>query len=132
MCKIILFRIFHARNQITKLFIAPWKTCHYIKLERVEIQKTKTLTVFFLKSKCLEKEKILINLIWCQSLFFQNWEHSWQNFSKKDESVFLLFTLIIFGNVWDKYDVRFYLSFFSGKYTQSITLANSNVLTIMP
>ena len=68
MCKIILFRIIYAPNQVTKLFIALWKSCHYEELEPVETQNSKTSTAFLKKGKYLEKEK----LNWCQSLFFQN------------------------------------------------------------
>ena len=56
MSKVILFRIIHARNQITKLFIVPWNACYYEELEPVEIQNTKTSTAFLKIGKYLEKE----------------------------------------------------------------------------
>ena len=62
MCKITLFRIIHARNQITKTFIVPWKTCRLVELEPVEIQNAKNLTSFWNKDKYIEKKKVLANL----------------------------------------------------------------------
>ena len=66
----MLFQIIHARNQIAKLFIARWKSCHHVELEPAETQNTKTSTSFLKKGKYLEKEKFLVNYLnWCQKLF---------------------------------------------------------------
>ena len=56
MCKIILFKIIRARNQIKKLFITPGKACHYVELEPVETQNAKTSIASLKKGKYLEKE----------------------------------------------------------------------------
>ena len=52
----MLFRITHVPNQITKLFIAPWKTCHYLDLDPVETQNAKTSTAFLKRGKYFENE----------------------------------------------------------------------------
>ena len=57
MCKIILFKIIRARNQIKKLFITPGKACHYVELEPVETQNAKTSTTSLKKGKYLEKKR---------------------------------------------------------------------------
>ena len=59
MCKTILFRIIHSRNKISKLSIAPWKTCRYMELE---IQNAKTWTTFLKGGKYLKNERFLLHL----------------------------------------------------------------------
>ena len=56
MCKIILFKIIRARNQIKKLFIAPGKACQPVETQPVETQNTKTSIASLKKGKYLEKE----------------------------------------------------------------------------
>ena len=72
MNKIILFRIIHARYQTIldnalvishlSLFMAPWKSCHYVELDPVETHITKTSTAFLKGGKYLESEKFLVTL----------------------------------------------------------------------
>ena len=52
----ILFGIIDARNEITKLFLAAWKTCHCVEFECVETQNAKTSTASPKRGKYLEKE----------------------------------------------------------------------------
>ena len=70
MGKITLIRISHAQTQIAKLVIASWKSCHYVELEPVESQNTKTSTAVSKKGKHLEKEKFLVNLCELMAIFF--------------------------------------------------------------
>ena len=68
MCKIILFRLIHSRNQITKPCTVRWHSCYYEELEPVELGNTKTSTKFLMIGKHLKMEKV--NLSDLTSKFF--------------------------------------------------------------
>ena len=52
----MLYIIIHSQNQITKLFIAPSKACHYVELEPVQTQNAKISGTSLKRSNYLEKE----------------------------------------------------------------------------
>ena len=52
----MLFRIAHAQNQITKLFISPWKGCQCKELDSVETENAKTSTASLKRGKYIETE----------------------------------------------------------------------------
>ena len=68
--------------EVLLLFTVPWNTCYYVELEPVEVQSTKTSTIFLKAGKRLQKEKLnLFDLT--SKLFFQNWKHVWRIISQK-------------------------------------------------
>ena len=69
MCKIILFRIINAQNQIAKLFTVPWNTFYYEELEPVELPNTKTSTTFLKIGKHLGKEKVNLSDLTSECFF---------------------------------------------------------------
>ena len=71
MCKIILFRIIQARNQITKLFTITWNACYYEELEPRKLQNTKTSTTFSKISKHFKKEKVNLSDLTSKFILFR-------------------------------------------------------------
>ena len=105
MCKIILFRIIQARNQITKLFTVTWNACYYEELEPRKLQNTKTSTNFSKISKHFKKEKVNLSdltskfiLFRIESMFCKTFPKNTSQYSQlylhHSSSVFSIFTFI--------------------------------------
>ena len=79
----MLFRITHARNQITKLFTVPWNAYYYEELEPVKLQNNKTSRTFLENGKHLEKQKINLFDLTSKFIFFHGWKHVLLTISQK-------------------------------------------------
>ena len=101
MCKIILFRIIQARNQITKLFTVTWNACYYEELEPRKLQNTKTSTTFSKISKHFKKEKVNLSDLTSKFILFRIESMFCKTFPKNTSQYFSIylhhsvFTLII-------------------------------------
>ena len=71
MCKIILLRLIHSRNQITKPCTVRWHSCYYEELEPVELGNTKTSTKFLMIGKHLKMEKVNLSDLTSKFFFFR-------------------------------------------------------------
>ena len=131
MYKMVLFRIIQAQNQNIEFFTFPWNKCHYVELEPLRIQTTKTYTAFLKKDKYLKKKKNLVNQSDLASKFdISESKAFFANSFPKRIIIILIIYLHHLGGCIRQIKRQIYLWFHSGKvHTQNITLINLHAIT---